>query len=122
MSQLTMSDRKTLNKSLRIILEKKKVKQRLDKSGWSGVDYLEDPNHYRNTNGYSMQKLLEKAKGLFKTTMSPDKKKRGRKRFHSTKYGYGHHSGMAVNFQPRSVLKQKAIRKAEMEESKFYHE
>ena len=117
----TMLDKKKISKSLRIIAEKKKVKERLKKSDWSGVDYLEDPNHYRNKDG-NMEKLLQKAKGLFKTTMSPDKKKPGRKSFHSTKYGYGHYSGLSVNFQPRSFLKERAIRKAEIEDNSFYHE
>ena len=54
----TMLDKKKISKSLRIIAEKKKVKERLKKSDWSGVDYLEDPNHYRNKDG-NMEKLLQ---------------------------------------------------------------
>ena len=64
----TMLDKKKISKSLRIIAEKKKVKERLKKSDWSGVDYLEDPNHYRNKDG-NMEKLLQKAKGLFKLAL-----------------------------------------------------
>lgn len=118
---LTLRQRTMLNKAIRKNLENKKVQERLNKSGWNGIDFLNDPNHHMNRDGL-MDKLLEKAKGLFKTTMSPEKRKKRKKSFHSTKYGYGHYSGLSVNFQPRSVLKERAIRKAEMEENKFYHE
>lgn len=118
---LSLKQRHKLMRAERRILEKKKIQERLNKSGWNGIDFINDPNHYRNRDG-QMENLLNKAKGLFKTTMSPDKKKKGRKSFHSSKYGYGHFSGLSVNFRPRSVLKERAIRKAEMEEGEFYHE
>jgi hypothetical protein len=118
---LNYNQKLMLRRAERRILEKKKIRERLNKSGWNGIDFLNDPNHYKNRDG-QMKALLKKAKGLFKTTMSPDKKKPGKKSFSKSKHGYGHYSGLSVNFQPRIVLKEKAIRKAEMEENSFYHE
>lgn len=118
---LNLGQRTMLNKAVRKNLENKKVQERLNKSGWNGIDFLNDPNHYMNRDG-KMQTLLQKAKGVFKTTMSPDKKKVNKKSFSKTKRGYGHHSGLSLNFQPRVFLKERAIRKAELEDNSFYHE
>ncbi len=90
---LNFKQKKMLKKAEKRILEKKKLKHGLDKSGWNGIDFLNDHSYYNDSDG-RIKRLLKKVKDFLKASVSTENKK----------------------------LRNKAILKAEREDGRFYHE